>query len=194
MKYKIDDRFQKISDNDSKYTIMDTTSNDWYVLMKDGYPNTENFIVWTENEIDEILEPIPEEPTRWRANKGEIYYFIETDGSVHFIYEIGLKYDDAKYEIGNYFKTEEEAKKAAEWLKAFTTLRDDTKGFEPDWKNETQKKWYVSYNHFHGKFYTEWCIGYQSSTIIFATAEDALESTKKHEREWLTYLGVEGKA
>lgn len=196
MKYKIDDRFQKISDNDSKYTIIDilrsaTTSNGWYILRKDGYPDTEDFIVWTENEIDEMLEPIPEEPTRWRANKGERYYFIETDGSVHFIYELGLEYDDAKYGIGNYFKTKEEAEKAASWFKAFTTLRDDTKGFEPDWKNEKQKKWGVFYSRFDGEVYIEWYIDCQFSTIIFATEEDAKASIEKHEKEWLIYFGVE---
>lgn len=193
MKYKIDDRFQLISDNDSKYTIMDTTSNGWYVLMKDGQQDMEDFVVRDEDDIDMLLEPI-EEPTRWRADYDQEYFYIDGEGFVSSDRECFFSSDNRRFALGNYFKTEEETRKASDWLKAFTVLRDDTKGFKPDWKNETQKKWYVSYNHFHGKFYTEWCIGYQSSTIIFATAEDALESTKKHEREWLTYLGVEGKA
>ena len=194
MKYKIDDRFQKISDNDSKYTIMDTTSNGWYVLMYDGQPDMEDFVLWTEDEIDEMLEPITEEPTRWRAKKEEFekYWYVDDRSEVDDSYDDRMAVDNERYEFGNYFKTQEEALKAVDWLKAFNTLRDDTKGFKPDWKNEKQKKWSVFYNHLYDKLYIDWHISCQFSTIIFATEEDALESTKKHEREWLTYLGVKG--
>lgn len=191
MKYKIDDRFQKISDKDSKYTIMDTTSNGWYVLMYDGQPDMEDFVLWTEDEIDEMLEPITEEPTRWRAEEGQEYFYIDSEGFVRPTVESFFSSDDKRFAFGNYFKTGEEARKAAEWLKAFTTLRDDTKGFEPDWKNEKQKKWCAFYNRFPSELHIEWYIDWHFSTIIFATKEDAEASIKKHRKEWLTYFGVE---
>ena len=130
---------------------------------------------------------------RWRAKKDERYWYIKIDGGVAVDCELKAGIDDRLYELGNYFKTEEEAQKASDWLKAFAILRDDTKGFKPDWKNEKQKRWYVFYSLFNGEFYTEGYIDCHSSPIIFATKDDAQASIKNHEQEWRTFLncGVE---
>ena len=141
----------------------------------------------------EWLEELSERK-RWRAKEDERYWYVGSDGVVDDNYEDKMGTDDRRYEFGNYFKTEEEAQKTAEWLRAFAILRDDTKGFKPDWKNEKQKRWYVFYSLFNGEFYTEGYIDCHSSPIIFATKDDAQASIKNHEQEWQTFLncGVEG--
>lgn len=48
---------------------------------------------------------------RWRALKGEIYYHINSEGTIFSIKEQNNKIDDLYYECGNYFKTEEQAEK-----------------------------------------------------------------------------------
>lgn len=137
------------------------------------------------------LEEIPEEYKRWRAERGETYYHISDDGEVYDDTEEYHSLDGGCYLIGNYFKTREEAEKAVEWLKAFAILRDDTKGFKPDWRSELQYKWYVYYSHSEKELAASWIWTQQEEVLYFASAGDAEASIKNHEREWLTYFGVE---
>lgn len=137
------------------------------------------------------FEELPDERKQWRAKEGERYWFVQNDGEVYDDYELKVGTDDRRYRLGNYFKTEEEAQKAADWLRAFAILRDDTKGFKPDWKDEDQKKWLVTYNHDDGTVSPNYCYNTQESVLYFATRADAEESIKAHEREWRTYYGAE---
>lgn len=137
------------------------------------------------------FEEIPEDYKRWRAGELESYYSLIGSGTIYEELEAHCPADDCRYSIGNYFKTEEEAKKAIEWLKAFTTLRDDTKGFKLNWKDGSQLRWGVEYNYDTNRLSVYLTFGVQAGIIFFATEADALESIKKHEREWLIFFGVE---
>lgn len=150
-----------------------------------------NFIHYYNILDSDWLEEIPEEYKRWRAEKHGSYYFISDNGVVYDSLELYHPTDDYRRSIGNYFKTEAEAEKAADWLKAFTTLRDDTKGFKPNWKDGSQLRWGVEYNYDTNRLSTYLTFGIQNGVIYFATKDDALDSIKKHERQWLTYLNVE---
>ena len=138
------------------------------------------------------FEEIPEDHRRWRAKEVERYWYVQDDGGVAETCDIWAGIDDEHYEFGNYFKTEEEAQKASDWLKAFAVLRDDTKGFKPDWENDEQNKWCVLYDHGRGRLREDWYVYLQGGVIYFATRDDALESIKAHEREWLTFLNCGG--
>lgn len=138
------------------------------------------------------FEEIPES-RRWRAESGERYWYVRSDGVVDDDYEDKTDIDDGRYELGNYFKTEEEAQKASDWLKAFAILRDDTKGFKANWKDGSQLRWGVEYNYDTNRLSVYLTFGIQSGVIYFASKDDAEKSTKAHERQWLTFLncGVE---
>lgn len=131
------------------------------------------------------------ESKRWRAKEGGRYWCVGNDGGVYDDYDDKTDVDDGRYELGNYFKTEEEAQRAANWLKAFTVLRNDTKGFKANWKDGSQLRWGVEYNYDTNRLSVYLTFGIQDGVIYFATEDDALESIKKHERQWLTYLNVE---
>lgn len=61
-------------------------------------------------------------PKRWRAKQGEIYFFINSnckiDTTKNYINDWD-KFDDINYELGNYFKTKEEAEKVKKELDKF---------------------------------------------------------------------------
>ena len=61
-------------------------------------------------------------PERWRAKQGEIYFFINSnckiDTTKNYINDWD-KFDDINYELGNYFKTKEEAEKVKKELDKF---------------------------------------------------------------------------
>lgn len=137
------------------------------------------------------FEEIPEECERWRAKKGKRYWWVQNDGWVADDCEIRADVDDGRYELGNYFKTEEEAEKATNWLKTFAILRDDTKGFKPDWEDSNQNKWYVLYDHAGKELDYNYARVFQTEFLYFATREDAEASIKNHKQEWLAFIGVE---
>ena len=61
------------------------------------------------------------EKIRWRANDKRAYYCIRDQGDVMPTCEAGFPSDEDKWVFGNYFRTEEQAKAAAEAIKE--TLR-----------------------------------------------------------------------
>ena len=64
-------------------------------------------------------------PKRWRAEKGKTYFAIY-DGEILSCYDYYDKKDNEIFELGNYFKTEEEARKilnSKEWQDFWAKVR-----------------------------------------------------------------------
>lgn len=55
---------------------------------------------------------------RWRANPEEDYYYIDSELCVRYTRDYYTDTSDKQFRIGNYFKTEEEAKSVANKIKA----------------------------------------------------------------------------
>lgn len=92
--------------------------------------------------------------------------------------------------LGLLFETEQEAEKYLEYLKAKEVIKQDTKGFKPNWKN-CENKYYGYWNS--GKDSLGYLVSYitKYSDICFKTEEDIEESFEKHPEEWKTYLTYE---
>ena len=74
-----------------------------------------------------------EEPTRWKPERNQAYYYVCGDGPVsEDVWYGDLCVDDDRFEIGNCFQTKEEAEKAVEKLKAWKRLKDSGLKFK-DW-------------------------------------------------------------
>ena len=58
-------------------------------------------------------------PKRWRAEKEKEYFFVTGTSEITIDEEYYNEADNARYELGNYFKTEEEAEKVKEELDKF---------------------------------------------------------------------------
>lgn len=76
------------------------------------YVNKRKQATWV-NAIHSELFDIVELP-KWRAKVGGRYYFINYIGKVDFDTDLRGYADNSAYEIGNYFKTKEEAEKYIE--------------------------------------------------------------------------------
>jgi len=70
------------------------------------------------NEIIELIEDVVNTinekygiPKRWRAERSDKYFTIFGDGEFGEIVDNYFSEDQKRYELGNYFKTEEEAEK-----------------------------------------------------------------------------------
>ena len=67
-------------------------------------------------EIKKMIDLINEKyriPKRWRAEEGGIYWFIDSDftGKVRDLWDRRSTDENVRYNLGNYFKTKEEAEK-----------------------------------------------------------------------------------
>ena len=144
------------------------------------------------NILEDWFEEIPEEYKRWRAKPGGNYRFINDSGYIRKSGEYRHSINKYRYNIGNYFKTEEETEKYSNYLIALQTIKDDAKGFVPDWGNLGQRKYYGFYDHIEKSLERSSNRNFQNQgTIYFKTIEDIKESFDKHHKEWLTVLGVE---
>ena len=79
-----------------------------------------------ENKDIELLEKIVEIinkkfaiKVRWRAENNNIYFFLDSFNEVKYNFEMNDIADNKRYKLGNYFKTEEEAKIISEKFKEF---------------------------------------------------------------------------
>lgn len=93
--------------------------------------------------------------------------------------------------VGNHFETYEEAKAYLEYLKAKAIIKQDIKGFKPDWENPSQKKIFGYYNIVDKKLCHFNAGENMESKLHFKTEEDIKESFKKHPEEWKEYLTYE---
>ena len=118
----------------------------------------------------------------------EYWYVYETSvqrGMVGDLVEDGFK------QIGNYFKTKEEAERVVEYLKALAVVRGDAKSKFTKGKNN----WSVFYSTNANCLYSDLeCYSIENGIFglpYFATKEDAQRSIELHKKEWLTIFGVE---
>lgn len=94
-------------------------------------------------------------------------------------------------DLGLLFKTKEEIDKFIAYLKAKAIIKQDTKGFKPNWNNEGEKKFFGSWNFQRKEAYWDYEYINKYVEIYFKTNEDIEESFEKHSEEWKTYLTYE---
>ena len=124
--------------------------------------------------------------------EGDKYWVVYADGVIESQHWEDAESDGFLFECGSAFWTEEEAEKELKRRKAYVILKEDTKGFKPDWDNKKDSKSIVYYDHDPKKLYARlfWGLQYLPD-LVFATLEDAEASIEAHEKEWRTWLGVE---
>lgn len=131
------------------------------------------------------------EPTHWKPEMGHDYYYISGVGHVYDeSWDDSQFIDRGRFEIGNCFKTKEEAERVVEYLKALAVVRGDaTTKFVRGKSN-----WYVYYDAEKEYFCIEARYYFMDNGIFglpyFATEEDAKRSIEQHKNEWLTIFGV----
>ena len=85
---------------------------------------------------------------RWKGKQNEKYWYISSDSIVNHMMEMNDDQDDGSYEIGNYFRTKEEAEKAVEKIKIYTQLKDLAlrlnKGEMIRWNDLKQSKYSIT--------------------------------------------------
>lgn len=148
-----------------------------------------------EQQIVKLRAEVEEkENKRWRGKEGDIYWFVESNGTPSWLYECNKDSDNFRYDTHNYFKSEEEARKYAKVLEIERQLRRfaDEHNDAIDWANTNQVKWYLYYScscYNVGIANRHWTK--DSRTIYFSSkeiAQQAIDEIGEEEiKECLTY-------
>ena len=130
------------------------------------------------------------ESNRWKPETRQNYYCVTSDGLVYNSIWADDSIDSRRFDIGNCFQTEEEAKRVAEYLKALAVVRGDATSEFVKYNDN----WFIGYDPEH-KTIDAFCNPYTARNGIFglpyfATEDDARRSIEQHMNEWLTIFGV----
>ena len=103
------------------------------ILCSDLYINSENDCFTIKNNLVESLEKFLQKfneiygiPKRWRAKEKKRYFSINGGGTILKFLEEYIIEDNNRYNLGNYFQTEEEAKRvisSKEWQHFWAKVR-----------------------------------------------------------------------
>ena len=131
------------------------------------------------NILKDWFEEMPEQYKRWRAKENGGHYFVDDWGDVDYNYDAGFPPSTFRYNIGNYFKTEEEAEAYKEYLLAKQVLLDDAKGGK--WAKDGSN-WHASYDVIRWVLY--WSYNYNPGQIYFKDEESLEKSLEEHKDQW----------
>lgn len=165
---KAGDEFYLDSNNDLRLKKPDIMAYSHITLEK--FPNI----------LKDWFEEI-KEPKRWRAEGGGKYWYLDDCGVVLSNEEWGDDTDDFRYSIGNYFKTEAEAKAYKEYLIARQVLLDDTGGWKFTLK---EQNYFAKYSVIDNRWHLNGDYHYTPGGIYFNDLESLKKSLKEHEEQW----------
>ena len=138
------------------------------------------------NNFDEWFEEIKE------AEKPKKYFYIGSMGHIESDEPRGWELSlSLRKMIGNHFETKEETEAYLTYLEAKAIIKQDTKGFKPDWNDEEEDKFFGYWDFKQEKVDYSLVFYIKRADIYFKTLKDIKESLEKHPIEWKTYLTYE---
>lgn len=118
----------------------------------------------------------------WKPEDGEIYFYLYGTGSIHVDRWNNCDIDCSRYELGNCFKTREEAEFALEKLKVITELKRyalEHNEKEINWNDEDQDKFGLYFCHESKKILINTYNFSQHNFIYFTSKEIARAAIKE---------------
>lgn len=93
--------------------------------------------------------------------------------------------------LGLLFYIQEEAEKYLKYLRAKEVIKQDTKGFKPDWQNADEERYCGKWDFDDEIPHISILNIFKVPQIYFKSKKDIQESFEKHPEEWKTYLTYE---
>ena len=126
----------------------------------------EERIAKLEKELKELKEAEIEDDEFPRL--GEQYCFVDTDGYVVYAHWGDNTIDNYRKDFLRIFKTKKECERYLEIQKAF---KDESKNFEPNWKDGNQDKYYLYYDHDENSVEISWNTWCGQAILYFESRE-----------------------
>jgi len=153
------------------YTILE-----WSYYMNNLTINLENVSDADKETIMGIIKK-SEHPKRWRAERAKIYYYVSDNGSVLKHCDFCDTSDDFRFNTGNYFGTEEQAKEYKKKLLTQQKYKDMSDVTAKDWETSSINKYLPWYNNITGCIDT-YVIFTKNSAVCFSSVKKAQEAVE----------------
>ena len=149
----------------------------------------EERIAKIKKELDELKEAEIEDDEFPRL--GEQYWFVNSDGYVVYAHWDDIAVDNYRKDFLRIFKTKKECKRYLEIQKAF---KEKSKNFEPNWKDGSQDKYYLYYDHSDNCVEVDLYVACQETILYFESKEVLEELITRFGEEDIKkyYFGIEG--
>ena len=107
-----------------------------------------------ERKCEAVVQDVKEaHPRRYVTEIGEVYVCIISTGELSCAVWDNDNIDKARLEMGNVYRTKEEAQKVVNRKKLIQELwQEDGVLLEPDWGDENQLKYYLYYSYYLAKW------------------------------------------
>ena len=142
--------------------------------------------------IDKLKEEYKgEKSSKWIPKSGEIYYFVNIDLSVSYSTNLLDSIDELRFEFIEIFKTKEEAREYADYLKARKEYSYEFS--KEEWENEGIDKYSIYYDYDYNNVMIGLCNTFRNlNQIYFKTEEKAQEFIDKYKKQILKFeFGIE---
>lgn len=132
----------------------------------------------------------------WDPNYNDEYWYIGDDVEVYQEVCIDGLIDNDRLEMGNVYKTKEEAEKQVELTKAIVRVKqfiaENCEEFEPDWSNGDQRKYEVYCDSYAEEIRADSMFSYKSATLLpyLKTKEDAQKVIDNCEKDLKLIFGL----
>lgn len=148
----------------------------------------EERIAKLEKELDELKEVEIEDDEFPRF--GEQYWFVDTDGYVVYSYWDDNTTSDYRKDFIRIFKTKKECERYLEIQKAF---KEESKKFEPNWKDDNQNKYCLFYDYNENSVKINWSMWCRQAILYFESREVLEELISRFGEEDVKkyYFGIE---
>lgn len=148
----------------------------------------------TEDQRKKIAEALnlktPDDVDKWPKN-GNAYWYLDATGDIMMDNWADHHFDMSKYEIGNVFRTKDEARAHLSYLKALTRVKGSS-SFNPNWEDTIVRKYYVVYDDDENRLrydYTQsW--NYIGVPVYYASPSSVEQAIKDHKEDFLILAGV----
>ena len=149
----------------------------------------EERIAKLEKELDELKEVEIEDDEFPRL--GERYWFVDSVGNVFGDCWYDSMADNYRKDFLRIFKTKEECFRYLEIQEAF---KEESKNFEPNWKDGSQDKYYLYYDHDENSVEISWNTWCGEAILYFESREVLEELIARFGEEDIKkyYFGIEG--
>lgn len=119
----------------------------------------------------------------------ETYYYLGSMGHIKSTeaegYELSYK---LRKMMGNCFKSPLEAEAYVNYILAREVIKEDTKGFKPNWQNTDDEKYYGEWDFNDRVPHIGLLTNFKKPQIYFKSKQDIIDSFARHPKEWKIYL------
>ena len=141
-----------------------------------------------EKELDELKKVEIEDDEFPRYN--ENYWFVNSNGDIDGTQWCNTEIDNYRKDFLRIFRSGEECERYLEIQKAF---KDESKKFEPNWKDTNQSKYCLYYDNYKNSVVIHLVITVQHKTLYFESREVLEELISRFGEEDIKkyYFGIE---